>query len=71
MLFRSSILEDEIAAVLHELYSNAPLDHCRNVAYGIMSMTYGNSTMIWLGFDRARLPEIRSLAKTLVKTLEI
>ena len=65
-----SILENEIAKVLHELYSDAPLDQCQNVAYAIMSLAYGNSSMLWLGFDRARLPEIRSLTKTLVKTLE-
>lgn len=65
-----SILKNEIAEVLHELHPIASLEHCQNVAYAIMSMAYGNSSMIWLGFDRTRLPEIRSLAKTLVKTLE-
>ena len=59
-----------LARILHEFYPNAPIGRCKNVAYAIMSMAYGSSSMIWFGFDRARLPEIRSLAKTLVKTLE-
>ena len=65
-----SILENELKKILQELHPNTSLDRCQNVAYAIMSMAYGNSTMMWLGFDRARLPEIRSLAKSLVKTLE-
>jgi AcrR family transcriptional regulator len=66
-----SIMENELATVLHELYPEESLNRCQNVAYVIMSMAYGNSTMMWLGFDRSRLPEIRSLAKALVKTLDI
>ena len=65
-----SILENEIAKVLHELHPNVTLDRCQNVAYAIMSMAYGNSTMMWLGFDRSRLPGIQSLVKSLIKTLE-
>jgi AcrR family transcriptional regulator len=65
-----SLLENELATVLHELHPNVSSDRCQIVAYAIISMAYGNSTMMWLGFDCSRLPEIRSLAKALLQTLE-
>jgi len=64
------IMENELATVLHELHPKASLDRCKSVAYAIMSMAYGSSTMMWLGFDRTRLPEVQSLIKIMIQTLE-
>jgi len=65
-----SLLENTITAELRNIYPNATEERCHNVAYAIMSMAYGSSTMMWLGFDRTRLPEVRSLVKTMIQTLE-
>ena len=65
-----SMLEDELAVSLHNLYPNTPMGRCQNVAYAIMSMAYGSSTMIWLGFDRNRLAAVQSSAYALLQTLE-
>jgi AcrR family transcriptional regulator len=52
------------------LYPDATKEKCHYIAYTIMSMAYGSAVMIWLGFDRKVIPEIRSLAKILIRTLE-
>ena len=64
------MMENAIAIELKELYPNAAIGRCENVAYAFMSMAYGSSTMMWLGFDRKRVPALRSLAKNLIQTLE-
>lgn len=65
-----SLFEKTLLAELSKIYPNATEERCQNVAYAIMSMAYGSSTMIWLGFDRTRLPDVRSLVKTMIQTLE-
>ena len=65
-----STLETGIADVLKRLYPNAVQEACQQVAYAIMTMGYGSSVMISLGFEQERIPAARTLAKTLVQTLE-
>jgi AcrR family transcriptional regulator len=65
-----TILEAVLADMLHNSFPSTPIEGCQDVAYALMSMAYGNSTMLWLGFERSRLIGVRSLARTLIKTLE-
>ena len=60
------LLTDE----LMKLYPDTAREKRHLVAYAIMSMAYGSSIMISLGFDRSIIPEIRSLAMTILNTLE-
>lgn len=62
--------ETQVAQELEMAYPEASQEDCRSVAFSFMSLAYGCSTMIWLGFDRSRLPEVRSLARALLTTLE-
>ena len=70
VLVTYSMLEEGLAVVLHKMYPDTAPERCQNVAYAIISMAYGSSTMTWLGFNRTRIPEIRVLAKTLIQTLQ-
>lgn len=63
-------LENAIANELKNLYSDATMERCQTVAYAIMSLAYGSSTMLWLGIDRKHLPMVRSLVISMIKTLE-
>ena len=65
-----STLETGIADVLKQLYPNAVEEACQHVAYAIMTMAYGSSVMMSLGFDQRRVPAARTLAKAMLQTLQ-
>jgi AcrR family transcriptional regulator len=62
-------LEASIADELVRNYRHVPADLCRTVAHAIMCLAFGHSTMLWLGFDRSRYPELQQVIGALLQTL--
>lgn len=63
------LLEDGVATTLKTRYPNAPHEQCQTIAYAIVSMANGSSTMIGIGFDPTRLPAVQAVVKQLIHTL--
>ena len=50
-------------------YPHAPADKSRAVAHALLSLWFGHSTFVWLGFDASRRQSAREAAETLLATL--
>ena len=59
---------DGVATTLKTRYPNASHEQCQTIAYAIVSMANGSSTMVGIGF--ARVPAVQAVVKQLIQTLE-
>lgn len=62
--------ELEIKETLELIYPNASKKNLSNVAYGLLCLSEGVDNTQMLGFDPKKAKGIKSLAETLLKTLE-
>jgi AcrR family transcriptional regulator len=70
MLASYESLETSMAEEINRTYLHLPADICRTIAHAIMCVAFGHSTMLWLGFDRARYPELQQILGAFLQILE-
>ena len=63
-------LETSISDELVRSYPHVRAETCRTIAHTIMCLAFGHTTMVWLGFNRKRYPELRNVLASLLKILE-
>ena len=63
-------LEASISDELVRSYPHVREEKCRTIAHSIMSLAFGHTTMVWLGFDRALYPGLRKALASLLTILE-
>ncbi len=63
-------LETSISVELVRSYPHVRVEKCRTIAHSIMSLAFGHTTMAWLGFNRARYPDLRNVLASLLTILE-
>ncbi|MGB1250771.1 MAG: TetR/AcrR family transcriptional regulator [Candidatus Promineifilaceae bacterium] len=64
------LIESGFYDVIRQQYPQVSAETAAQTAYALMSLWYGNSSFIWLGFDQKRLTWVRHSAELLVQTLD-
>ena len=62
--------EKMIADELQRHFPNANAEKLHSVAYSLMSLAFAHATFIWLDFPQAQHSDVRSVAASMVKSLQ-
>ena len=67
-MFKS--FEDVFDEEIKRIYPNASAERCRAAAHVLLSLWFGNSTFVWLGFEASYRESAREAVKALLAGLE-
>jgi len=62
--------ENMIARELALLYPKVNVEKLKSVSYSLMVLAFGHATIAWIGLPSAKRADVRSIATSLVKTLQ-
>ena len=64
------LIEQSFLDEIERKYAGVSAEKIQQTAYGLMSLWYGNSSLIWLGFDQGRMKWMRESAEYIIQQLE-